>query len=137
MFLLLQSNNHLHISRVKSFPIYELILMFSNAIFYTCAVNRLIRMKCFFKPFSHRVVYPSSIYGFWLALGYLQSLLTTLDKLLFSLDHRDFMERSALFTKAFETLWWWILLETVDNSVSNRVCNDIMEGSIWKVSKCY
>ena len=90
-----------------------------------------------FKPFSHRVVYPSSIYGFWLALWYLQSLLTTLVKLLFSLDHRDFMEKSALFTKAFETLWLWILLETVDKSVSNPICNDIMEGSTWKVSKCY
>ena len=49
-----------------------------SLVLYVCFVNRCLSFCCTFS-FGHCVVCSSSIYGFWLSLWYLQTLLTTVN----------------------------------------------------------
>jgi hypothetical protein len=57
----------------KFTPVFSEVRVTRSLVVYVCFVNRCLSI-CHFS-FGHWVVCPSSIYGFWLPLWYLQTLL--------------------------------------------------------------
>jgi hypothetical protein len=62
-----------------------------SLVLYVCFVDRCLSFCAF--SFGHCVVCSSSIYGFWLPLWYLQTLLIYLCNLNVLTKHRDFLRR--------------------------------------------
>ena len=63
---------------LSSPPVFNGVHVTRSLILFVCFVDRCLSLCTF--SFGHCVVCPSSIYGFWLPLWYLQTLLVTSGK---------------------------------------------------------
>ena len=62
---------------LSSPPVFSWVRVTRSCVLYVCFVDRCLSFCTF--SFGHCVVYSSSIYGFWLPLWYLQTLLICLE----------------------------------------------------------
>ena len=62
---------------LSSPPVFSGVRVTRSLVLYVCFVDRCLSFCTF--SFGHCVVYSSSIYGFWLPLWYLQTLLMCLE----------------------------------------------------------
>jgi len=65
---------------LRSSPVFSGIRVTRSLVLYVCFVYRCLSFCTF--PFGHCVVCSSSIYGFWLPLWYLQTLLVCIKQCL-------------------------------------------------------
>jgi hypothetical protein len=66
-----------HSEHLSSPPVFSGVRVTRSLVLYVCFVDRCLSFCTL--SFGHCVVYSSSIYGFWLPLWYLQTLLMCLE----------------------------------------------------------
>jgi hypothetical protein len=95
-----------------------------TACLCVCFVDRCLSLCTF--SFVHCVVCSSSIYGFWLPLWYLQTLLLSLSKMI-----KPQIKVSG--AKCFQCKIWWsvIFFKIKEEYVYNRICYYIGEGILF------
>ena len=83
---------------LSSPPVFSGVRVIRSLVLYVCFVDHCLSLWTF--PFGHCIVCSSSIYGFWLSLWYLQTLLThlagPLQNVCFCVDRKSKMDTTTI-----------------------------------------
>ena len=93
---------------LSSPPVFSGVRFTRSLVLYICFVDRCLSFYTF--SFGHYVVCSSSIYGFWLRLWYLQTLLKEFSTCCFRFKkNKEFYRQKIWNKKARTNILFWIL----------------------------